>query len=58
MAFVYRETAAEEIVFEDGACADKTTVNPATRPKDATRPFRFIPSPEAMRATPATRRPE
>src|ERR1700730_514281 len=34
--------------FEDGACANKTAANPATRPKDATRPFRFIQSPVSV----------
>src|SRR5437899_360309 len=31
--------------FEDGACADKAAAKPATRPKDATRLFRVIPTP-------------
>jgi hypothetical protein len=30
------------VPFEDGACADRTVANPATRPKDATRRFRFM----------------
>jgi hypothetical protein len=31
--------------FEDGTCADKTAAKPAARPRDTTRPSRFIPSP-------------
>src|SRR5712691_8723124 len=35
--------------FEDEACADRAAAKPATKPTDATRLFRFIPSPLDVR---------